>query len=298
MESTLIIAVLSGLSGMFGWGLADFFAKKTIDTVGDTATLMWAHIYGVVIVCSIVLARATAGNQVVNIPTQTKELGVLAFFGVLQALVYFFVYRAFGKGKLAILNPVFSSYSGIVVLLSVIIFKEVLPQWQLVTLFFIFMGIVVMNIDHDSFAIKKLKLTKVSGMFDILAAVALAAIWTVLWSNFVSGKDWLVYAAIMYIFMTITIFFICMVQRINLNVLTPKTWKYFFLIGISEVVAYIGVSYGYSLTSHTSIVAVLSAAFSLPTFLLAYWLLKERVNIFQVIGAVIVVAGVVLVSLG
>ena len=28
--------------GMFGWGLADFFAKKTIDKIGDIQTLAWA----------------------------------------------------------------------------------------------------------------------------------------------------------------------------------------------------------------------------------------------------------------
>jgi len=33
MQTELLIAIIAGLGGMFGWGLADFFAKKTIDSI-------------------------------------------------------------------------------------------------------------------------------------------------------------------------------------------------------------------------------------------------------------------------
>lgn len=295
--NNLLIATVAGLAGMFGWGFADFFAKKTIDKVGDMATLAWAHIYGVVLLASFVLTRALSEGKMTGLPSNSNEYLMLVFFGILQAFVYFFVYRGFGKGKLALLNPVFSSYSGIVVLLSVFIFKEVLGLATLAFLAIVFLGILLINIDDASFALKKLRLLKIAGMGDILSAVALASIWTVLWGRFVSGKDWLLYAALMYLFMTITILVLCRVQKINLNVLDSLTWKYFFLIGASEVGAYVGVSYGYSLTSHLSIVAVLSAAFSVPTVFLAHLFLKERITIFQVFGAALVIIGVALVSL-
>lgn len=297
MNSEILIAIAAGLAGMLGWGFADFFAKKTIDKVGDLVTLAWAHIYGVVLVVSLVYARSVADKQPIHLPVKLSEIGLLAVFGALQALVYYYAYKAFGKGKLAILNPVFSSYSGIVVLLSVFVFKEVLATAQVYSLLVVFLGIVIMNLDQDSFKLKKLRLAKLAGMKEILIAVGLAALWTVLWGNFVSGKDWLVYAAIMYVFMSLTILLICIGQRAKLNALNSYTWKYFFLIGFAEVIAYVGVSSGYSLSSHTSIVAVLSAAFSLPTFILAYVFLKERVNKFQVSGAFLVVTGVVLVTI-
>lgn len=295
--SPLAIAVIAGLTGMVGWGLADFFAKKTIDQVGDLVTLAWAHIYGVVLICSLLYARTTLDHKVLSLPHDPAQLAGLAFFGALQACVYYYAYKAFGKGKIAILNPIFSSYSGFVVLLSVIIFGEALTGGQIVPLLIVFLGIVIMNTEKDSFKTKRLKLSKVAGLKEILIAVVGAAFWTVLWGHFVSGRDWLVYASIMYVAMSLTILGICIFQRAKLNVLNNYTWKYFFLIGFTEVIAYVGVSLGYSLSSHTSIVAVLSAAFSLPTFALAYLFLKERINAFQVVGAALVVAGVVLVSL-
>jgi len=297
MTDGLLIAVLAGLGGMLGWGFADFFAKKTIDKVGDMATLTWAHVYGVVVIISFLYARNSSEGTSLQIPWEAKELVILAFFGVLQAFVYFFVYRAFAKGKLALLNPIFSSYSGLVVILSVIVFGEIIGGWQLASLVVAFLGIVTISLEKDSLRIRKLKLVKIHGIFDILAASLMAAFWTVLWGHFVAGKDWLIYAAIKYVFMSITILLLSFVQRVNLRVLNWHTWKYFFLIGIAEVIAYGAVSIGYSQTSHLSIVAVLSAAFSVPTVILAHVFLRERINNFQILGVILVILGIALVPL-
>ncbi|MES2971062.1 MAG: EamA family transporter [Patescibacteria group bacterium] len=290
--NTLLIAVFTGLSGMIGWGLADFFAKKTVDKIGDLATLAWAHVCGVILLAILVVGKFFSEGTIGVLPENANELGLIAGFGALQALVYYFAYRAFSKGKLAILNPIFSSYSGFVVILSVLVFGEILGLLQLATLGLVFLGILTISVDDESLLVKQLKLNKHPGVPDILMAVLLAALWTVLWGHFVIGKDWLLYASIMYVFMTITIFILCMFQNTNLRVRDTKIWKYFVFIGIGEVVAYVGVSIGYSLTTHTSIVAVLSAAFSVPTLILAHYFLRERITFLQKIGVGLVIVGV------
>ena len=55
MQQELLIAVLAGLGGMLGWGFADFFAKKTVDKIGDIATLVWAHLFGTLVFALIAL---------------------------------------------------------------------------------------------------------------------------------------------------------------------------------------------------------------------------------------------------
>jgi len=297
MENSLLLAVFAGLAGMFGWGFADFFAKKTIDKVGDMTTLTWAHIYGAAFLASLVWARSLAGGGLSGLPQGSKELSIIMFFGVLQALVYFFAYRGFGKGKLALLNPIFSSYSGLAVILSVMVFGEVLGGWQLAVLALIFTGILLINVDHESLALGKLKFLKIPGMKDMLNAALLAGFWIPSWAHFVSGKDWLAYAAVMYVFMTATIILLSLKHLFNPKIFNKSVWKYFFLIGFSEVIAYVGISLGFSQTSHTSVVAVLSAGFSIPTVILARIFLKERVTKLQFFGVALVISGVVLVSL-
>lgn len=296
MNNTLIIAITAGLLGMIGWGLADFFAKMTIDKVGDMATLTWAHFFGLGLMVLLLLSKLGLGQQLVFPDTIGEQLPLL-FFGALQAFVYFFVYRAFGKGQLAILNPIFSSYSGIVVVLSIAVFGEVIRLPQLFVVGLIFLGVLAISLEQDSLVLRKLKFAKLPGVADIITAAVLAALWTILWSQFVSGKDWLVYAAIMYFWMSVVIFCISKFQKIQLKVVDKSIWKYFFLIGLVEVAAYIGVSIGYGLTTHTSIVAVISGAFSVPTILLARVFLKDKLNQIQTLGAALIIAGIVLIVL-
>ena len=68
------------------------------------------------------------------------------------------------------------------------------------------------------------------------------------------------------------------------------------LIGCFEVGAYVLISLGYSLTTRTSVVALLSGAFSLPTIVLARAFLKERVTGLQTAGSAVVIFGIMLLS--
>lgn len=297
MQSDLLIATLTGLSAMIGWGFADFFAKKTIDKVGDLVSLAWAHIFGVGLLAGLVIARSLNDGAMSKFPAEGRELALLAGFGALQALVYYFAYKAFSKGKLALLNPVFSTYSALVVIISVFVLGELLSSSILIILGLIFVGVILINLDEPALHLKKLKLSKIEGLADILTAVVLATVWTVSWGRFVSGKDWLVYAALMYLFMSVTILLIASISKVSLKVTDKTIWKYFFMIGLAEVVAYVGISVGFSITSHLSIVAVLSAAFSVPTVILAHLFLKEQITRLQLGGVTLVIIGVVLISL-
>ena len=111
MEQGLFIAISAGLGGMLGWGLADFFAKKTIDEIGDVATLAWAHIFGTGTLLIIVLYQLLTHQQFIHVPSDVPTWAELLFFGVLQAIVYLLVYRGFGKGQVALLSPIFASFS-------------------------------------------------------------------------------------------------------------------------------------------------------------------------------------------
>jgi len=295
MQTSFLLATLAGLCGMLGWGFGDFFAKKTIDVVGDMVTLAWAHFAGLVLMsglCLIELQKPSVfGQQGGVLPQTAKDWAGLAFFGALQAIVYFFVYRAFAVGKVSLLNPVFSTYSGFVVLLSVLIFGETLHVSQALVLALVFVGVLLMSIEQDSAALRRFSFKKMHGMSDIVIATVLASIWTLFWARFVNGKDWLIYATLMYAFMSLTVLAIAAAQRLKLTVPDRSIWKYFLLIGIGEVVAYAGISWGYGQTSHTSIVAVLSSAFSVPTVILARMFLGEKIGRLQVAGVVCVILG-------
>src|SRR3954447_22797067 len=131
--SNLEIAVLAGLGGMLGWGLADFFAKKTIDEIGDMQGLAWAHVAGTTILGLIVAERWASGANEMPAAGWSVWAG-LALFGLTQGAIYILVYRGFGKGPVSVLNPIFSSYSGLAAALSVLVFGEAFNASRLLLL--------------------------------------------------------------------------------------------------------------------------------------------------------------------
>jgi drug/metabolite transporter (DMT)-like permease len=294
--SDLAIAILAGLGGMLGWGFADFFAKKTIDQLGDVVTLVWGHIFGTILICLIALYELVSNVHPLELPQSGITWLGLLFFGVLQAAVYLFVYRGFSKGQLALLNPIFASYSGVVALLSILIFGELITGHLLLGIVTIFVGIFLLNVDAEAFRDGKINFLNVPGFNEVAVAAVLAAIWTISWDRFILGEDWLSYAAYMYLFMSAALLLYVFIRKIPLRIQNGALWKYVVLIGLCETGAYLSISWGFSQAGHASIVALLSGAFSLPTIILSRAFLKEKTTRLQTIGSLVIIAGIVLLA--
>lgn len=297
MSNELTVALLAGLGGMFGWGLADFFAKKTIDEIGDIASLVWAHIFGTLGLFLVAIYFYLAKGIPIMFPDSLNVWGGLIFFGVLQALVYLLVYIGFGKGQLAVLNPVFASFSGLTVLLSILIYKEAISPQLVVVLLLIFAGVLLLSTDFSAIRSNRVSFLKVPGSKEVLLATVFAGFWTLFWDKFVSGNNWVYYALHMYVFMTIALIIYAKVRSISLNFNKSHVWKFLIMVGFFEVLAYLSISWGYSTTSRTSIIALLSGAFSLPVIILARIFLKEKITRTQTIGSIIVILGVIFLAI-
>ncbi len=297
MYSELIIAIFSGLGGMLGWGLADLFAKKTIDEIGDITTLAWGHIFGTIVLLIVTLFNVQLTGNAVKLSLGINNWILLTIFGVIQAFVYLLVYIGFGKGKISILNPVFASFSGITALLSIIFFDEIVNNFLLSGLAILFIGILLISVDFNSLKFNKIGLSNIPGLREVGIATIFAAFWTLYWDKFIGGKDWLVYTLLMYSFMTIAIVIFAKLKKLRLFSINPSSWKYLILIGLFETIAYLAIGFGYSATTLTSVVALMSGAFSLPTIILARIFLKERITTVQTIGTVVVIIGIMVLSI-
>lgn len=295
MNDSIYIAALAGLGGMLGWGFADFFAKKTVDKVGDIVSLVWAHIFGTSFFVLIALFNLAVTGDFISVPSEFRTWLGLMFFGCLQMLVYLLVYKAFSKGQLAVLNPVFASYSGLVALMSIAFLGEKLTPLSAIALPVLFVGILLLNTDIESLRSRRLKV--IPGLKEIVAASILAAIWTIGWDRFVASNDFLSYALFMYLFMSLAALAVAKFIRTKLSVVKGSLWKLLALIGLGETIAYFSITLGFSKTTNTSIVALISGAFSLPAVILAYVFLKERVTRLQAFAIMAIIGGIVLISL-
>ena len=297
MNTQFFIAVLAGAGGMIGWGFSEFAAKKSVDAIGTISSLVWAHVFGTILLFALLLSRMF----VTHVPTELfldsiEWLGLL-FFGALQAVVYYFAYKGFEKGQVSILSPIFASFAGMVALLSVLVFGEALTVLSALALAIIFGGVILINLNVEDFKAGRIRIKTVAGLREILIATILATMWTLGWDRFSGGKDWMLYTTCMFVGMTIAAFFIARLANVNLWEVKPGAWKFLWLIAIGEVVAYLAITLGYASTTYTSIVAILSGASSLPTIILAQIFLKERMTRIQAVSSLIIIGGIVLLSL-
>jgi drug/metabolite transporter (DMT)-like permease len=298
MPPELLIAILAGLGGMIGWGFSEFATKKSVDKVGAISSLVWAHIFGSIILFVILISRLFLSHASIEsiFPSSWSTWVGLIVFGALQATVYYFAYLAFEKGKVSVLSPIFASFSGLVALLSVIVFGEVLHLSLVPALILIFGGVLLINLDWEHLKMRRIRIEIVPGLKEIVIATVLATIWTLGWDKFSGNEDWILYTTFMFVFMTVAAYVIALHARVPLLKVPSGTWKFLWFIALGEAVAYLAITLGYATTSYTSVVAILSGASSLPTIVLARIFLKEKIVRSQIIASIIIIIGIVLLS--
>jgi drug/metabolite transporter (DMT)-like permease len=291
MENSIAIAIFGGLGGMLGWGLADFFAKKTIDESDDLTTLFWAQTIGILPVLGIFLANPKLPHL------NSFDPLFLVAFGVFGGLSYLLLYNGFGKGEVSLLSPIFASYAAVVVLISTIFFGEKLGWSKALAISIVFAGILLMNTNP-----RELKLTmvnkgsKLKGVPEVFTAMLVYSLWLVFFDRLVNGKSWVFFILAIRVIAALTLLMYAAIRKKSLKVKNRSLWKYLAAIGIFDVMAYGFVAYGFSHTSSVSVVAVLSASFSLPTIVLAHLFLKEKLSRWQAAAAAVILAGVAMVS--
>ena len=180
LSHNLAIAVFAGLGGMVGWGFADFFAKKTIDAIGDLQTLFWSQLIGVAPILALFVAQR-------NIPPLHGLDGVyLVLFGAVSALSYLPLYTGFGKGQVSLLSPIFASYAAVVVLLSVVLFGEEIGSLQWLAIAIVFAGVLLISTDLR--ALRSLlvrgKAARSAGVKEVVSALLVYSVWLVLFDQF------------------------------------------------------------------------------------------------------------------
>jgi len=140
------------------------------------------------------------------------------------------------------------------------------------------------KLDLDALRQRRFSVGQVPGLPEIAVATVLAAVWTVFWYQFVSAGI----ALVRVLHVPVHDGHAGIVARSSASGsrAAPRLWCNLLIAPSSR--AYVSISLGYSLTTRTSVVALLSGAFSLPTIVLARAFLKERVSGLQTAGSVVI----------
>lgn len=292
-------AILAGLGGMLGWGLADFFAKKTVGKTSAIKAFLYSHIFGLILLVIYLIFNWGPVNL------GPKIILFLIAFGIGDLAAYTLFYRGLQKGMVSIIGPIVAMNSGIAVLVSFFLFGEIITTGRWIGLGIILLGTVLVSfqLQKTEMGLSVKNMTK--GLPEAIAAMIIWGFFFPLWDWFLTyqGEGWIfsltsvTIAEIAGAFILIYLFSKAKKIPTDIWVKEKQVWFWLALIGIFTTTGSLFVAWGYRFTTITSAVVVLSAAYSLPTVILARIFLKEKLAANQLIGVAAIIAGLIVLAM-
>lgn len=292
MLTEIQIAVISGLMSMLGWGLADFFTKKTVDKIDSLRTLFWSQLFAMITIPIYLLLNF-------QLPTFTFQTIlytlILSFFSTFGILLFF---RGLSKGKAGVISPVYSSYAAFAVLTSFFIFHEVIIGLTWLGLGIIFLGLILASFDYKELKKIDFELRDLSkGIPETLLAAILMGLYFPFWDRFLTNEGWPFFLLLSGVFSSLILFIISFFRKSDLKIKDKKLWKWLFLIGIFNWGGFIFLIWGFELTRFTSIITLLSATSPVVVITLARIFLKEKLSLTQKLGIGLLFVGLIIISI-
>lgn len=224
--------------------------------------------------------------------TQVNILGLLAV-GVYETFVMLLVFRATKEGDAGIVVPVTNSYSLVTFFLGVMFLGESLTGIKLLAAGLTITGIALLSTDMSK--IRKIKF-KQGILWAVLAAVG-GGIYFYFVTILARGSGWFYTALIIRIAISAAAFLILVLKRQVKSLQFPGTpWLWLISGAVLDVVGFSLYNFAV-MTAETSKVTVIMSASSLIIVILGAVFLKERLNRFQIAGAVCVVGGLMLLQI-
>lgn len=290
--NNILIALIGGLLAMFGYGISDFLAKKTIDKIGSFRTVLYVQIIGVFFLIFYIYYDR-------SLPLFTiSNIGLILLFGALEAIVYLALYRSFELGKISIVSPIASSYVIVASVVSFFLFNEQFSQFKIGSLVLMILGILVVAYNKSFFADLKTN-NWAKGVPEALIVLFINGLYVPFWDQFLVGSGWIVWVILRRIIMVLAFcLYGLLIKKQKLQIQNKHIWYWLILIAFFEAIGSFGNSWGYRFSiDATSIVAAISSTYPMITVVLARVFLGEKLIKHQYIGLLMIIIGIIASSL-
>lgn len=283
-------SVIAGLATALCWGTADFTSRSQSERIGYYRTIIYS-----MLITLVALVPLTPIVSPVLVAPPLPVL-VLVAAGLLNFIAFTFLYRAFHKGVVTVVAPVAYTYPAITTVLSIVFLGTFLPTVQVLAIAGIILGVILTStrlseLRHPVSGKGGPSLT--AGFVPALgAAVFFGA----------------VYVGVGYAAPVVSVVVPVMVLRIvGISVgalLAPYLKqdirpsrsifsKKLVLMGVLEAVGFIALTYGISLPGGSlPIVTAISGMGGAVAASYGFVLLKERLELNQIIGVALSLLGV------
>ena len=292
------MGILLGLTAAICWGVADFCARFASRRIGAFRALFFMQVVGLVVMTAYLessggISAATRGG---------RPWALAAFGGVLSTIGSLALYYAFQIGVMSIVAPISSSYPAITVALAFLSGERLLPHRALglgVTIIGVALAATSFSSSNASSgpaAEASHPHTSKGVIWAIVAAIAFGFMFWFLGFHVVplTGSAFSVWAIRLSTIGTLAVF--AVPGRQSLRPPRGSVWWLVVAIGVTDTIAYFANNAGFA-TGQVAVVSVLASLYGAVTVLLAWIVVRERLERSQWLGIALIFAGIVLVSL-
>lgn len=284
IEVSLIFAFIA----MICWGFGDFFIQRSVRKIGDLESLALIGIIGSIALLPFVFRGVTNIFSPYNV-------GLLLILGIVTFIAAIFQFEALKKGKISVVDVVIELELPLTIILGFIFFSESLSISQIVVISFIFIGIILIALEHLDFK-KHLQSFERGAFLALISAIGMGFV------NFLTAASSRQISPLMaiwfpwIIFTIISLIFIGKREGFRKFVKNIGKFKWLVLgMGIFDTLAWL--SYAYATTgAELAIITAITESYPALAIFLGLWINKEKIGLHQYLGALLAIGASILLA--
>jgi transporter family protein len=287
--STAILSILSGIAGMFGWGIYDFLGGVYAKQLGPFKSVFWSQLAGLIF--TLLLAFAFT----INLEVPVRIIILLPIAAIVYSAGYLLFFKGFEIGNVSIVAATMNLWAVFTMLFAFVFMGQRLSALQSIGVFMIISGITLASLNWSDINNHRFQLS--AGVKEtVLGAFFFGVFWNI--SEVLSEEiGWL--PTTLYVKCGIIIFLLLfsfvIKQELDLTKAAAKTKCMVVLMGIIETAAIAIVNYGL-ITGDSILITPIASSLSIVTITLAIIFLKDTITKLQGLGIIAAIAGIIVTA--
>ena len=288
--SIAIISLLSGLAGMFGWGIYDFLGGVYSKQIGAFKSFFWSQLAGLMSLFLLLVIFT------INLNAPISIVILLPIAAIVYSAGYLFFFKGFEIGNVSIVAATMNLWAVFTMLFAFIFMGQRLSTIQSLGVFLILSGVTLASLNWSDIKNHNFKLS-LGVKETVLGAFFFGIFWNI--SEIISEEiGWL--STTLFVKFGIIVFlllFSFLIKReLVLTKASTKTKMMVLLMGSIEAGAVAIVNYGLTI-GDAILITPIASALSVVTIVLAFIFLKDKVTKLQGLGMIAAIGGIIVTAL-
>jgi transporter family protein len=287
--STAILSLLSGIAGMFGWGIYDFLGGVYAKQIGPIKSFFWSQLAGLTFTLLLVFAFT------INLKVPVWVIILLPIAAIVYSAGYLLFFKGFEIGNVSIVAATMNLWAVFTMLFAFIFMGQRLSTLQSIGVFMIISGVTLASLNWSDIKNQRFQLS--SGVKEtVLGAFFFGVFWNI--SEVISEEiGWLLTTLFVKfgIIIFLLLFSFVIKQELDLTKAAAKTKCMVVLMGIIEAGAVAIVNYGLTI-GDSILITPIASALSIVTIILAIIFLKDNITKLQGLGIITAIAGIIVTA--